>query len=123
MFHLSASPLPFARRPAKPGDVTTLAPGVRQSLPVAFDAAPQATAVPPTEVGWHTGRARWTRPAGVTLAGWVRYFCPPMIPSRLPLQPLFLEPPAVAGRYHLELEARCFDLDADLTISAASAMP
>jgi len=123
VFHLSASPLPFVRRPANVGDMLTLAPGVRQSLPLAFDAGPQPTAVQPTEIGWHTGSARWMTPAGATLAGWARYFCPPVIPSRLPPQSLFLEPPAVAGRYRLELKARCFELEADVTISTASSMP
>jgi hypothetical protein len=123
VFELSAAPLPFVRRPAKVGAELTLAPRVRQSLPLAFDAGPLPTAVPPAEIGWHSGRARWTRPAGATSAAWARYFCPPVIPSRLPSQPLFLEPPAVPGRYRLELEARCFYLDADVTISADSSMP
>jgi hypothetical protein len=123
VFQLFASPLPFVRPPAKVSDVLTLAPRARQSLTLAFDAGAPPTAVPPAEIGWHSGRARWTGPAGATTAGWVRYFCPPVIPSRLPPQPLFLEPPAVAGRYRLELEARCFDLGADVTISAVSSIP
>jgi len=123
VFELSAAPLPFVRRLAEIGDALTLAPRVRQSLPLAFGVGAQPMAVPSTEIGWHTGRARWTRPAGAMLAGWARYFCPPVIPSRLPPEPLFVEPPAVPGRYHLELEARCFELDADVTISAVSSMP
>ena len=31
------------------------------------------------------------------MGGWARYFCPPVIPSSLPAQPLFLEPPNVAA--------------------------
>jgi len=116
VFHLSAAPSPFRRPQAKVVDVPTLAPRRRQSLSLAFDAG-EMTAVPPSEIGWHSGHARWARPAAAPLAGWARYFCPPMIPSRLPPQPLFLEPPAAPGRYHLELEARCFDLVTDVAVS------
>jgi hypothetical protein len=117
VFHLSLSPPPFAPAAATVRESRTLAPRVRQSLALAFEVGRRPQAVPAAAIGWSSGRARWTAEGRSAEERWVRYFCPPAIPSRLSAQPLFVEPPPVAGRYRLELDARCFELSADVTVA------
>ncbi len=117
VFRIDASPVPFVAPRATVQEPLMLAPSSRQSVSIVFGAGPDPMAVPPAEIGWHSGRARWTAGKGEPLSGWARYFCPPAIPSSLPPQPLFLEPPDGAGEYRLELDARCFELAAAVTVS------
>jgi hypothetical protein len=113
---ITAAPQPFAAIQAGLAQPATLVTRMRQSLALAFDSSADPQPVDPDQIGWHTLRARWIDSSGRSSNGWARLYCPPAIPSRLAPQPLFLEPPAAAGSYRLEITAGCFEFAARVVI-------
>jgi hypothetical protein len=95
--------------------VGRLAAGRREAV-IAVLRSEHPTALPPALFGWHRGRARWWSREGGSAELWAKYYCPPVIHEQMPVKPLFLQTPAAAGAYRLELKTSCFEVSTEIQI-------
>ncbi|MGH7898807.1 MAG: hypothetical protein ACREQQ_12695, partial [Candidatus Binatia bacterium] len=110
----TAEPSPRARASVEDG--ARAAAGRRQPLAVRFAAGDGPRPLAPADIGWHTGRARWTAEGGETTSAWVRYYCPPLLDAGRVSERMYVAAPARPGRYLLEVAGACFDLSARVTV-------